>query len=201
MNRKLFYLYHLLVKHDMMSLIACKRFGKVGSNPLVFKPIQIDRKRNFVHIGDNVVIRKYARINAFPRKNAQKDNNPVVSIGNNCNIGQRVSLLAGGNIIIGNNVLMASDILITSENHSIDPESNLPYMDQPLKIADVEIEDGCWIGEKVCIMPGVRIGKMSVIGAGSIVTKSIPPYSIAVGNPAHVIKYYDFLKHEWVTVP
>ena len=57
-----------------------------------------------------------------------------------------------------------------------------------------------WIGEKVCIMSGVKIGRKCIIGGGSVVTKSIPDYSIAVGNPAHVIKQYNFKKHIWETV-
>ena len=200
MNRRLFYLYHLIVKHDLLSPIAIKRFGRAGKGLLIFKPIQLDRKRDFILLGDNVVIRKYARINCYPRWNAEKNNEPIITIGNNCIIGQRLSLLAGGKITIGNNVLMASDILVTSENHSIDPENEIFYMDQPLKCADVEIKEGCWIGEKVCIMSGVTIGKKSIIGAGSIVTKSIPDYSIAVGNPARVIKQYDFTQHQWVSL-
>lgn len=92
---------------------------------------------------------------------------------------------------------MASDILVTSENHSIDPESELLYMDQPLICSDVNIKDGCWIGEKVVIMPGVTIGKKSVVGAGSIVTHDIPDFCMAVGNPARVIKKYNFSSHKW----
>lgn len=198
MNHSLFYLYHLIIKHDVISPITGKRFGSAGKKLLFFKPFQIDRKRDYIHIGNNVVIRKYARINSYPGWNADKNNEPVVRIGDNCNFGQRLSLLAGGNITIGNNVLIASDVLITSENHSMNPEDEIPYMDQPLICSDVEIKDGCWIGEKVCIMPGVAIGKKCIIGAGSIVTKSIPDYCIAVGNPARIIKRYDFATHEWI---
>jgi len=108
--------------------------------------------------------------------------------------------LGGGKIDIGTNVLIASHVLITSENHSIDPECNIEYMNQPLLCSDVKIEDGCWIGEKVCILPGVTIGKKSVIGAGSVVTKNIPAYCIAVGNPARIIKKYDFDSHKWIKI-
>ena len=124
-------------------------------------------------------------------------NVPEIIIGDGCNIGQRFSILAGGKVHIGNGVLIASDVLITSENHSIDPEAGALYMDQPLICKDVIIKNGCWIGEKVVIMPGVVIGEKSVIGAGSVVTKNIPDYSIAVGNPAKVIKQYDFENHKW----
>ena len=101
---------------------------------------------------------------------------------------------------IGNGVLMASNILITSENHSIDPSSDMYYSKQELCCKPVTIKDGCWIGEKVCILPGVVIGKKSVIGAGSIVTNSIPDYCIAVGSPAKIIKKYDFISNSWEKV-
>lgn len=200
MNLKQYYLYHLIVKHDVLSPFSLKRFGSAGRGIIIFKPIWVDRKRDFIRIGNGVVIRKYARINCYPAWNAEKNNEPVITVGNNCNIGQRLSLLAGGKITIGDNVLIASDVLITSENHSIDPEDEKYYKDQPLRCADVEIKEGCWIGEKVSILPGVSIGKKSVIGAGSVVTKSIPDYCIAVGSPARVIKQYDFEKHSWISL-
>ena len=62
---------------------------------------------------------------------------------------------------------------------------------------DVFIGEGSWIGEKVCILSGVSIGKKCIIGAGSVVTKSIPSYSIAAGNPAKVLKVYNFESKRW----
>ena len=64
----------------------------------------------------------------------------------------------------------------------------------------ITVGDNCWIGEKTTILPGVNIGKGCVIGAMSVVTKDIPDYSIAAGNPARVIKRYDFEAHEWKKV-
>ena len=64
----------------------------------------------------------------------------------------------------------------------------------------VHIGDKVWVGESVCILPGVTIGECSIIGAGSVVTKSIPPYSIAVGTPAKVIKRYNFDTRSWIKV-
>ncbi|MBL4677498.1 MAG: hypothetical protein JKY70_15040 [Mucilaginibacter sp.] len=61
----------------------------------------------------------------------------------------------------------------------------------------VIIEDNVWIGETVSVLPGVTIGKGSIIGASAVVTKNIPPYSIAVGNPAKVIKTYNFESNSW----
>ena len=104
---------------------------------------------------------------------------------------------AKGKIHVGDNVLIASNVLITNENHGMDPEAEIPYMDQDLSANDVTVGDGCWIGEKVTILPGSIIGKKSIIGAHSVVNGSIPDYSIAAGIPAKVIKRYNFNSHKW----
>ena len=152
---------------------------------------------NLISIGNNTVILANSRIQLYPDLTKKK---AYITIGNHCYIGYYLSILAGADIKIGNNVLIASNVLITSEGHGINPESDIPYMEQPLNIKEVIIEDHCWIGEKACILPGVTIGKYSVVAAGSIVTKSIPEYSIVAGNPAKVIKSYSFEKHQWVRV-
>ena len=68
------------------------------------------------------------------------------------------------------------------------------------KIAPVLIKQGCWIGQNVVIMPGVTVGELSIIGANSVVTKSIPDRSIAIGAPAQVIKTWDESNNCWVSV-
>ena len=70
-------------------------------------------------------------------------------------------------------------------------------MSQPLSAKNVYIGNGCWIGEQVCILSGVSIGEKCIIGAGSVVTKSIPDYCIAAGNPAKVLKKYNFETKRW----
>ena len=86
---------------------------------------------------------------------------------------------------------------IVSHNHGMNPEESLSYMHQKLSAKCVTIGDGCWIGEKVQIMPGASVGKKCIIAAGAIVTKDIPDYSIAAGVPARVIKSYNFNTHRW----
>lgn len=143
-------------------------------------------------VGHNVRIGNYTRINFY--------NNGSLTIGDGCYIGQRNSFLVGADITIGNGTLMASDICITSENHNTDPTSLIGYGGQPLICKPVNIGEGCWIGEKVIVLPGVEIGKKSIVGAGSVVTKDVPDYSIVAGNPAKVLKTYNFDKDEWEAV-
>lgn len=101
---------------------------------------------------------------------------------------------------IEQNVLMASYISIMGHNHGTDPECEDGYGGQPLVSKPILIKSGAWIGERVCILPGVTIGRKSIIGAGAVVTKDVPDYCIAGGNPARVIKKYDFDTKQWVGI-
>lgn len=169
-------------------------FGGFGKESTIMKPFLQLSGCNNIRIGNNTTILSNARLAVYG-----KGSKANITIGDNCYVGFGFSALASANanIDIGNDVLFASNVLVTNENHGIDPESNIPYMDQKLNAKDVKIGSGCWIGEKVCILSGVSIGEKCIIGAGSIVTKSIPDYSIAVGNPARVIKQYNFQTKRW----
>lgn len=122
-----------------------------------------------------------------------------IVIGNNVNCQHRVRISSYEGVQIGNNVLMGSDILIIDNNHAINPNGQYIH-DGEIISKPVVIGDGCWIAEKCIILPGVTIGENSVIGAGSVVTKDVPPYSIAVGNPAKVVKTYDREEKCWKKV-
>lgn len=148
-----------------------------------------------LYIGDNVDIHSGARI-----ENPSKNPNIKIMFGNNCCAWFNFTILAGADVTIGNNVAIASDVFISSGGHMTDPESDISYGGQPYVGKPVVIKDGAWIGQKVCILGGVTIGQKSIIGAGSVVVNNIPDYCIAVGNPAKVVKRYDFETHEWEKV-
>lgn len=126
-----------------------------------------------------------------------------MKFGDNVQINDFVHIAAAKNVEIGNNVLIASKIFISDICHGeyADIENmsdpNEHPNDRKLSAKPVIIHDDVWIGEMVSILPGVEIGKGSIIGANSVVTKSIPEYSIAAGNPAKVIKQYNFNKKQW----
>ena len=102
--------------------------------------------------------------------------------------------------MIGSNSMFGSSCFISDENHGMDPADSKRYECQPLQLSTVIIGENCWIGEKAIILPGVTIGDNAVIGAGSVVTRDIPANTIAVGNPARVIKSFNYDKREWETV-
>lgn len=184
---------HILLGHREYFPGFRKKFASFGDGSSIQHPSVVSEHEN-ISIGKNTVILNNSRIQVYNCLTGYKSK---IRIGDNCYIGFHLTILAGGNVTIGNEVLIASDVLITSENHGTDPESETPYMDQLLICKDVTIGNGCWIGEKASILPGVSIGEKCIIATNSVVTKSIPAFSIAAGIPARVIKQYNFEKHCW----
>ncbi|WP_325051010.1 acyltransferase [Legionella adelaidensis] len=94
----------------------------------------------------------------------------------------------GAGIVIEDDVLIGSGVHLYVNNHRFE-NTKLPIMEQgwyPSK--PITLKKGCWIGANAIILPGVSIGENAVVGAGSVVTKNIPAYCVAVGSPAKVIK-------------
>jgi len=113
-----------------------------------------------------------------------------LEIGDNSGIGVNAQLYTAGGIVIGDNVMMGPDVVILTQNHRYD-DITRPMREQGYESAPVIIEDDVWIGTRVIVLPGVRIGQGSIIAAGAVVTRDIPPFSIVGGNPAKVIKKRD----------
>jgi acetyltransferase-like isoleucine patch superfamily enzyme len=109
-----------------------------------------------------------------------------ISIGNHCSINPYTIIYGHGNTVIGNNVLIGGHTMIIPNNHNFSDVSR-PINSQGGTAKGIVIEDDVWISHACSILDDVTIGKGSVIGAGSVVNKNIPPYSIAVGVPAKVI--------------
>jgi len=172
---------------------------------LLFRPARIIRfpfdikGKKCIRWGGGFTTGRGCRIEAYP-VNKKK---VIIEFGKNVQINDYVHITAMEHIKIGNNVLMASKIYISDCTHGvysgIQEHSNpdIPPMERPYVCKPVVIEDNVWIGEFVSILPGVTIGRGSIIGANSVVTKSMPPYVIAVGNPAKIIKKFNLEKNAW----
>lgn len=120
-----------------------------------------------------------------------------VIIGNETRIGMGNVVI--GPVTIGNAVIFAQNVVMSGLNHGYE-DISLPISKQKESTAPIVVQDECWIGANAVLTAGVTVGKHSVVAAGAVVTKNIPPYSVAVGNPARVIKQYDFEKKEWVRI-
>ena len=142
------------------------------------KPLKVFRNfviRNFItSMGNNVNIGKRAELSYR------------LSIGNNSGVG-RDSIIQG-EVAIGDYVMMGPRCIIYTRNHEFS-NIDIPMVMQGFSDAKpVTIADNVWIGARVTILPGVKIGEGSVIGAGSVVTKNIPDNVIAAGSPCRVIR-------------
>lgn len=107
-----------------------------------------------------------------------------IRIGENSGIGYRCYLQ--GNITIGRDVMMAPEVVILTRSHRYD-RVDVPMREQEGGEHPVVIEDDVWIGTRAIILPGVRIGKGSIIGCGAVVTSDVVPFSIVGGVPARLI--------------
>ncbi|AVX03062.1 sugar O-acetyltransferase [Maritalea myrionectae] len=120
----------------------------------------------------------------------------LAKIGSKVFINTNCSILDGGGVTIGDDVLIAPNVQIMAAGHPIKASERMvyPFEDEPERMnfvnlaGPIKIGNGCWIGAGAIILPNVTIGDRAVIGAGAVVTKDVPADSLAVGNPARVIK-------------
>lgn len=108
-----------------------------------------------------------------------------IEVGDNFFANTNFVVLDGAKVKIGNNVFIAPNVGIYTAGHPLDAEQRNEGLEYAFPVT---IEDDVWIGGHVCIMPGVTIGKGTVVGAGSVVTKDLPANSLAVGNPCRVLR-------------
>lgn len=177
---------------------------------LIRRPVYL-RGVKHIDFGRGITIGRGARIEAFG-----KGDQINIKFGNGVEINDYVHIGGANRITIGDRVLIASRVFITDHNHgtysdraveirhlrqidngpgndsSADPSAPfVPPGERPLSMAPVAIGDDVWLGEGVCVLPGVTIGAGSIIGANAVVTRDIPPASIAVGTPARVVRRFD----------
>ncbi len=140
---------------------------------------------NRFEVGDYSLIESFATVN-----NAIGD----VVIGKHSLIGVCNSIL--GPVTIGDYVMLAPHVTLSALNHSFDDVSR-PIAQQPTTTRPIVVEDGAWIGAQALITAGVRIGRNSVVAGGSVVTRDVPPFSVVAGNPARLVKQYNFETKRW----
>lgn len=148
---------------------------------------------NNISIGRSTWLGRNIQLNAWKSFQYQ-DFKPCIKIGNFCSIRDNAHITAINSIRIGDNVLTGTNILITDNTHGTISKLTMnirPKLRPLYSKGGVVIEDNVWLGNNVCILGGVIIGQGAIIGANSVVTSSIPPYSVAVGTPARVIKTFN----------
>lgn len=151
----------------------------------------ISRKRGTIRIAQRYMLCKSLSIdigdNVSIHDNVYFFNIENMKFGNNVSIHPMCYFQASGGIEIGNDVSIAHGVTLMTQNHSYEDRS-IPIKDQPIISKPIIIEDNVWIGAKATVLYGRRVGKNSVIAAGAVVTKDVPPNTVVAGVPARVIK-------------
>lgn len=176
-------------------------FDDCGQSTIIEKNVKIiDSER--ISLGDNVIIEQGVVLNAssLPRPALIIGDNSIIrqysmlqtragiiEIGSNCSVNPFCMIYGKGNVTIGNYVRIATGSVIVAQSH-IYSDTTIPITFQGEDGKGITIEDNVWIGAGAKILDGVTIGTGSVIGAGAVVTKDIPSFSVVAGVPAKVIK-------------
>jgi maltose O-acetyltransferase len=155
----------------------------IQSLRILLQRIQLRSKGVVIH-HDTVFSGVEFRGSALVEPYCRLSGDPLISIGNNFYLNAGCHLL--GEISIGDDVMIGPKSVIWGRDHGT--KRGTPMREQSHSRAPIVIGDDVWISANVTILKGVRIGSGAVIGAGAVVTRDIPPFAIAVGNPARVIK-------------
>lgn len=163
--------------------------ASAGRRPYFGKDTVIVGARH-INVGDDFVSHDRNRFEAIDKNGAERFN-PRIKFGNNVIINYDCHIGAVDLVEIGNNVLLASKIYISDHDHGTTSYENMKLPPVKRKIVTkgpVIIKDNVWIGEGAAILSNVTIGENSIIAANAVVTKDVPPFSIAAGVPARIIK-------------
>lgn len=156
-------------------LAACGEGTVIEEGVLVFHPEN-------VHLGANVYVGHQTMLKGYYKNE--------LHIGDGTWIGQQCFMHAGGGIEIGRNVGIGPCVKILTSRHA-EAGREVPILHSPITFMKVTIEDDADIGIGAILLPGVTIGRGAQIGAGALVTKSVPAYAVAAGNPAQVLRMRD----------
>jgi acetyltransferase-like isoleucine patch superfamily enzyme len=188
MVRKLQSLFYYFIIYPIYKI----QFAKIESRARIFNPTKIEGKKN-IHIHNNVIIGNYSWLASLPLTNSSK---PKLIFSSNCRIGNFNHIYCTGEIVFEKGVLTADKVYVSDNLHGYE-DIHTPIFKQPIKqLPKVTIGEGSWLGENVCVI-GASVGKQSIIGANSVVTKDIPDYCVAVGSPARIIKRYCIASQTW----
>jgi len=168
-----------------------RRFLSFGKKSTIEYKAMILIGLDYVSIGSHVMLEKNIQLTAWHQSNNDEKHHPKIIIGDGCTIRACANITAISSITIGQHLLTGTNVLITDNAHGeVTREMmKIPPILRPIHSkAPVTIGNNVWIGDNACILPGVTIGDGAVIGANAVVTHDIPPYSVAVGIPAKVIR-------------
>lgn len=183
-------------KHSILMIISkIKLFfykKDIGKGSYIDKTVNVFGW-SYVKIGENTLIGEQTWLNV----NGRIKNHKHIEIGNHCYLGRRNLLVSSKKLIIGDYVMTSNDCKFLGSNHiysnPLEPYIATGTMDDDT----LKIGANVWVGAGAIVLGAVTVGHGSILGAGSVVTKDIPPFSVAVGNPCKVVKRFNFKTDQW----
>jgi acetyltransferase-like isoleucine patch superfamily enzyme len=166
------------------------RFARFGRHSHVeWKAMRLEGLRH-ISVGDGTLTASGVQLTAWEHHGEQHFT-PSITIGDGCTIRENSHITAINAITIGDHLLTGTNVLITDNAHgqTCREHMSMPVDQRPLHSkGPVTIGNNVWLGNNVCVMPGVSIGDGAIIAANSVVTHDVPPFAVAAGQPARVIK-------------
>lgn len=167
-----------------------RRFAAFGEGSwLCFPPAALYGEQA-IRIGAYTVVGPYVSLSAGMVPGQELISDAIVTIGDRCVIGRHSSLVGHFEIVIDDDVFFGPNVYVTDQNHGV-ADRELPIGRQLEPEQPVRIGKGSWLGANAVVLPGVTIGCHVAVGAGAVVTRDLPDYSVAVGSPARVIRQFD----------
>lgn len=174
-----------------------RRFRVFGEGSAICVPFAALYGEEYIELGADCIVGPYSTLSAGVMPGHVPDHIPAITIGDRCLIGKGSGIVGHFSIEIGDDVFTGHHVYITDANHGYE-DVTLPIGKQFAPSKPVRIGSGSWLGHGTVVLPGADIGRNVAVGAGSVVTGTLPDFSVAVGNPARVIRRY--VDGEWVRV-
>jgi acetyltransferase-like isoleucine patch superfamily enzyme len=191
---------HVFTKLYTLWLKTTYPFASIGSNLSIHPSIVLSRRvAPGIKIGNFVIIRNNAWLNTVDL--SESDGGVKISIDDHCVINAQAVLSAKNNIHLERDVMVSACALIMDHNHAYEDIGKPIQAQGSTPGGTIRIEQGCWVGHGAAIVCGhgeLVIGRNSVVAANALVTRSFPPYSVIVGNPARLARKFDTVKGIWV---
>lgn len=183
-------MYRLILRADGIPAIEAgvrlrhARNIHLGAGVFIDHGVYLHATPGGIEIGDNACLMHNAELHVF---NFRDLPHAFIRIGRRTFVGESVVIRGQGGVTIGDSVLIAPLAKILAVNHEFGDPAR-PVLDQGISGQGIVIEDGAWIGAGAAVLDGVRIGRGAVVGANAVVTRDVPPRSVAVGVPARVVR-------------
>jgi acetyltransferase-like isoleucine patch superfamily enzyme len=174
-----------------------RRFRRFGDGAAICSPIATLYGEEHIEIGAGTIIGPFVTLSAGIVPGQVLDHSPVVTIGERCLVGRGSGIVGHDRVEIGDDVFTGHLVYVTDANHGYE-DPDVPIGRQFAEPRPVRVGDGSWLGHGSVLLPGACVGRHVVVGAGAVVTGSLPDYAVAVGSPARVVRRR--VDGDWVTV-